>query len=77
MSRVKSDQKFMNTTSYQYAKPQGKKLHIHIINEDYHKAETLTDWLFMKYNMKYSTFRSKSKAKRDELRNEYLTDTTM
>lgn len=34
---------------------------IHSDHEDFHKASSLSSWLFMKYNISYKTFRQKSK----------------
>ena len=39
------------------------------------KAETLSSWLFLKYDMTYKTFQGKSKKRRDALRAEYEEDT--
>lgn len=76
MSRVHSHNKFMNTTHYDSSVTGPSKMtRIHSPNEDYHKASTLSSWLFMKYNMSYKTYRNKAKARRDELRAEYNADT--
>ena len=48
---------------------------IHSECEDYHKAGTLSAWLFMKYDMSYKAFQNKSKARKDALREEYKVDT--
>lgn len=73
MSRVRADCKYMNTCKASVRA--SKVTRIHSPNEDYHKAKTLSSWLFMKYDMKYSTFMSKSKARKDYLRAEYEEDT--
>jgi len=44
-------------------------------HSDYTKARNLTDWLFLKYDMSYKSFRNKSKKRRDEMRLEYEQDT--
>ena len=77
MSRVvKPKNKFVNTPHYDSSVyGPSKKVRIHHENEDYHKAGTLSQWLFAKYDMNYKTFRSKSKQRRDELRKEYEEDT--
>lgn len=77
MSRViKPGNKFMNTVHYDSSVTGSSKMvRIHGDNEDYHKANTLSSWLFMKYDISYKTFRNKSKVRRDELKAEYLADT--
>lgn len=77
MSRViKPKNKFMNENHYDNSVyGPSKKVRIHHEGEDYHKAATLSQWLFVKYDISYKTFRNKSKAKRDELRKEYEEDT--
>ena len=76
MSRVHGHNKFMNTTHYDSSVTGPSKMtRIHSPNEDYHKASSLSSWLFMKYDMSYKTYRYKAKARRDELRAEYNADT--
>lgn len=76
MSRVHGHNKFMNTTRYDSSVTGPSKMtRIHSPNEDYHKASSLSSWLFMKYDMSYKTYRNKTKARRDELRAEYNADT--
>ena len=76
MSRVKKPNKFINTTKYDSSLTgPSKKVRIHCEGEDYHKAKTLSHWLFVKYNMSYKTYRSKSKNRRHELRKEFEADT--
>lgn len=76
MSRVHADQKFMNTSKYdQSVTGPSKMTRIHSENEDYHKASTLSAWLFMKYDKSYKWFRNKSSNRREELRAEYDKDT--
>lgn len=76
MSRVKTRQKFMNTNKYDSSITGPSKLtRIHFDVEDYHKAKTLTDWLFVKYDMSYKTYRKKSKNRKNELRDEFEKDT--
>ena len=66
----------MNTAKYDSSiTGVSKMIRIHSENEDYHKARTLSSWLFIKYNMSYKTFRNKSKNRREELRAEFETDT--
>ena len=76
MSRVRKNQKFMNTSKidgYNYGA--SKVVRIHSENEDYHKVSSLKSWLFIKYNMSYKTYRNKSKERRDMLRDEFIMDT--
>ena len=76
MSRVHGHNKFMNTTRYDSSVTgPSKMVWIHSPNEDYHKASSLSSWLFMKYDMSYKTYRNKAKARRDEFRAEYNADT--
>ena len=76
MSRVRKPNKFMNTTKYNSSiVGPSKKVRIHCDNEDYHKASTLSHWLFIKYDMSYKTYRNKSKNRRNELRDEFEVDT--
>lgn len=46
-----------------------------MFKENEEKATTLSSWLFLKYDMSYKTFARKSKAKKDELRQEYVNET--
>ncbi len=76
MSRVKPRNKFMNTNKYPPSVTgPSKMVRIHHEAEDYHKASTLSQWLFVKYDMSYKTYRNKSKARRDELKQEFFQDT--
>ena len=77
MSRViKPGNKYMNTAKYDGSiTGPSKKVRIHCEGEDYHKADTLAQWLFVKYDMSYQTYRNKSKKRREELRNEFEADT--
>ncbi len=77
MSRVKKPgNKYMNSTHYdQSVYNTSKMVRIHAEGEDYHKATTLSHWLFVKYDMSYKSFKRKSKAKKDELREEFEKDT--
>lgn len=66
----------MNTTKYNSnVTGPSKTVRIHSENEDYHKASTLSSWLFMKYDMSYKTYSNKSKNRKNELRAEYVADT--
>ena len=66
----------MNTAHYDSSVTgPSKTVRIHCEGEDYHKARTLTQWLFVKYDMSYKTFSSKSKKRKDELRQEFEEDT--
>ena len=66
----------MNTSKYdQSVTGPSKMTRIHSENEDYHKASTLSAWLFMKYDKSYKWFRNKSSNCREELRAEYDKDT--
>ena len=76
MSRVYGQNKFVNTVRYNPSlTATSKVVRVHSENEDFHKAGTLSAWLFMKYDMSYITFRRKSLARRNELREEYFTAT--
>ena len=77
MSRVrKPGNKFMNTPKYDSSVTgPSKMVRIHCEGEDYHKSKTLSQWLFVKYDMNYKTYRNKSKNRRDELREEFMDDT--
>lgn len=77
MSRViKLGNKYMNTTKYDSSVTEPSKMvRIHCEGEDYHKAKTIAQWLFVKYDMTYKTYRNKSKNRRDELRLEFEADT--
>jgi len=77
MSRVKTPKnKYMNTNTYPpHIINPSKMVRIKTEHSDYTKASNLTDWLFLKYDMTYKTFRNKSKKRRDELRLEYEQDT--
>ena len=66
----------MNTAKYDSSVTgPSKMIRIHSEGEDYHKAKTITYWLFAKYDMSYKTYRNKSKNRRDELRAEFEADT--
>ena len=77
MSRVrKPGNKFMNTAHYDSSVTgPSKTVRIHCEGEDYHKARTLTQRVFVKYDMSYKTFSNKSKKRKDELRQEFEEDT--
>lgn len=76
MSRVKKPNKYMNTAKYDSSiTGLSKKIRIHCDGEDYHKTKTLSQWLFIKYDMSYKTYRNKSKKRRTELRVEFESDT--
>lgn len=76
MSRVKKPNKYVNTTKYDASVTgPSKMVRIHSETEDYHKASSLSSWLFMKYDLSYKTYRNKSKARREQLREEYCRDT--
>ncbi len=76
MSRVHGRNKFVNTPHYDSSVTgPSKMVRIHFDGEDYHKASTLSAWLFMKYDMSYKTYRKKSRARRAELKEEYAEDT--
>ncbi len=77
MSRVrKPSNKFMNTNKYPSSVTGPSKMtRIKGPNADYTKASSLTDWLFLKYDMSYKTYRNKSRNRRLELKEEYAEDT--
>lgn len=77
MSRVrKPGSRFMNTSDYGSEITQPSKI---VRNKDkvtdYTKAQTLSSWLFLKYDMSYKTYSRKSQKRRAELRAEYMKDT--
>ena len=68
----------MNTNRYDSSVTgPSPKVRIHFEGEDYHRAKTLSQWLFIKYDMSYKTFKNKSKNRKDELRAEFEADTGM
>lgn len=76
MSRVWRGQKHLNIVhSENFNGGPSKMVRIHSPAEDYHKASSLSSWLFIKYDITYKAFQGKSKAKRDALRKEYMVDT--
>ena len=79
MSRViKPGNRFMNTSHYDSSVyGPSKKVRTHFDGEDYHRAKTLSQWLFIKYDMTYKSFRNKSISRRKALRKEYESDTAL
>ena len=77
MSRVRSDEKYMNTIKWpnEIKGPSKVVRSLASVTPDYTKARTLSSWLFLKYKMSYKAFRGKSKPRKDALRAEYLQDT--
>ncbi len=76
MSRVMKPNKFVNSCRYDSSITNPSKVtRIKGKNPDYSKARSLTDWLFLKYDMSYKSYRNKSKGRRDQLRSEYAFDT--
>ena len=76
MSRVRKPNKYVNSTKYDSSITNiSKKTRIHFDGENYHNAKTLSQWLFLKYDMTYKTFKNKSKNRKDELREEFKADT--
>ena len=76
MSRVRKPGKFVNENHYDSSVyGPSKMVRIHCENEDYHKSSTLSQWLFVKYDMSYKTYARKSKNRKDELRAEFEADT--
>ncbi len=78
MSKVrKPNYKYMNTNEYSSSVTAPSKMtHKKGPDADYTKASSLTDWLFLKYDMSYKTYRNKSRNRRLELKEEFLLDTT-
>jgi len=76
MSRVHTQDKYMNTNKYSSDVTNPTKV-IRSKAEEVHpeKAKSLTSWLFLKYNMSYKAYRKKSKERRDALRDEYMQET--
>ena len=76
MSSVKKPNRYMNTARYDSSiTGPSKMIRIHNAGEDYHKAVSLSQWLFVKYDIGYKTYRNKSKSQRDKLRREFELDT--
>lgn len=76
MSRVRKPDRYMNTARYDSSiTGPSKIIRIHHTGEDYHKAVTLSQWLFVKYDISYKTYHNKSKSQRDKLRREFELDT--
>ena len=76
MSRVHIGQKWVNTCKYPPEVTNTPKMRrIRTELSDFHKASTLSSWLFLKYDITYKQFRNKSKKRRDEIREEYERDT--
>lgn len=77
MSRVrKPGNKYVNENKYNHSVTDTPKMQRSKAEKtDFTKAKTLSSWLFLKYDMSYKTYRNKSKARRAELREEYLSDT--
>lgn len=76
MSRVRSDQKYVNISRKEdFCTGPTKIIRSKGPNPNWHNAKTLTSWLFLKYDMSYKQFQRKSKSKRDKLREEYNFDT--
>lgn len=77
MSRVRKPRdKFMNRTHYDHSVTNTSPIRRYKSDHvDYTKAESLSTWLFLKYDMSYKTYRNKSKPRRDILRREYTEDT--
>lgn len=73
----KPNNKYMNTNEYSSSVTAPSKMtRIKGPDADYTKASSLTDWLFLKYDMSYKTYRNKSRNRRLELKEEFLLDTT-
>lgn len=77
MSRVRKPRnKYMNETHYDNSiYGPSKMVRVHVEGEDYRKSDSISLWLFRKYDMKYKTYRNKSKDTRDRIRAEYEADT--
>lgn len=76
MSRVRDNQKYFNVSRKEgFCTGPTKIIRSKGPNANWHNAKTLTSWLFLKYDMSYKKFQGKSKAKRDQLREEYKLDT--
>jgi len=76
MSRVHTGQKWVNTAKYPPQITNASKVtRIKGAHADPTKASSLSDWLFLKYDMTYKQYRNKSKSRRDALRAEYMRDT--
>lgn len=61
MSRIrKQDNRFMSTNKYPLTVTGiSKMVRIHHDSKDYHNASTLSQWLSIKYDMSYKTYRNK------------------
>ena len=76
MSRVKRNNKFVNTARYDASITNISKMtRVHHEGEDYHKCVSLSHWLFVKYDMTYKNYRNKSKSRQKQLKEEFYNDT--
>ena len=76
MSRVFKDQKHVNMPKRDGATTGPSKIKKSFgPNADFRKVKSLSDWLYLKYDMSYKTFMRKSKNRKDALRAEYFEDT--
>lgn len=75
-SRVRRSQKYMNVSGRRHGEVNPSRVRRYKDSPtDYHKATSLTSWLFLKYGLTYTQFRNKSSAARYALRSEYTEDT--
>ena len=65
MSRVFRGERYVNMPHHRAdITAPSKVVRVHCEGEDYHNADSLTSWLFMKYDMSFKTYRGKSKQRR-------------
>lgn len=75
-SRVRRSQKYMNVSGRQHGDVNPSRVRrCKDGPTDFHKATSLTSWLFLKYGLTYKQFRNKSSADQYVLRAEYTEDT--
>ena len=77
MSRViKPCNKYLNLPHHESKNVSPSKVRVsYIEGVDYHKATSFKSWLLIKHQMKYTTYRNKTAARRHSLRAEYEQDT--
>ena len=68
MSRVRKPGKFVNENHYDSSVYGPSKMvrKMHCENEDYHKSSTLSQWLFVKYDMSYKTYAREWSSQKSE-----------
>lgn len=65
INRLKPAHTFLNYTNRREHKP----------DENFYEADTLEDWLFMKYDLSYNEYKRKSPNRKQKLKEEFYDDT--